>query len=122
MQVASLNSALLASTPADVWQAVFTRSAESLSLVLENLDDPELYKQCHRLRLVCKHFNSLFEQDPQLSEDICLRPDYPAACLPSLFDRMQRNSGNIVSLTAAEYRRMCFRGQCSMLCSSGKLC
>ena len=62
MQVASPNSALLASIPADVRQAIFTRSAESLNLVLKNLDYPELYKQYHRLRLVCKHFNSLFEQ------------------------------------------------------------
>ena len=60
----------------------------------------DFYEQHHKLRLVCKHFNSLFQQFPQLSEDVWLRRGYPATCLRSLLTRMRRNSGSIVSLTS----------------------
>jgi len=60
----------------------------------------KFYEQHHKLRLVCKHFNSLFQQFPQLSEDVWLRRGYPATCLRSLLDRMRRNSGSVVSLTS----------------------
>ena len=97
MQVASPNSALLASIPADVWLTILDPLAKISGL--EDFDvGCELYERHHQLRLVCKHFNSLFQQFPQLSESIWLCPGYPATCIPSLLGRIQRNSGSIVSL------------------------
>ncbi len=97
MQVASSNSVLLASIPADVWLTILDPLAKISSLQVFDVGC-ELYERHHKLRLVCKHFNSLFQQFPQLSESIWLRPGYPATCVPSLLDRIQRNSGSIVSL------------------------
>ncbi len=99
MEVMSPKNALLAAVPADVWVTIFTPSAEISGLELLDSVGSEFYKRYHKLRLVCKHFNSLFQQFPQLSEDIWLRRGYPATVLPSLLSRMQRNSGSIVSLT-----------------------
>ena len=97
MQVASPNSALLASIPADVWLTILDPLAKISGL--EDFDvGCKLYERHHQLRLVCKHFNSLFQQLPLLSESIWLCPGYPATCIPSLLDRIQRNSGSIVSL------------------------
>ena len=100
MEVVSPNNALLAAVPGDVWLTIVNASASADISSLELLDfiGSESYKRYHKLRLVCKHFNSLFQRFPQLSEDIWLRQGYPATVLPSLLSRMQRNSGSIASL------------------------
>ena len=83
-----------------MWLTIVTPWAEFSGWELFDSVGPEVYKRYHKLRLVCKHFNSLFQQFPQLSEDIWLRRGYPATVLPSLLSQMQRNSGSIVSLTS----------------------
>ncbi len=95
MEIVSSSNALIAAVPADVWLTIVTPSSGLLDFI-----GSESYKRYHKLRLVCKHFNSLFQRFPQLSEDIWLLQGYPATVLPSLLSWMQRNSGSIASLTS----------------------
>ena len=79
-------SSLLAAVPAPIWLDIFA----TVQTLTGELRTPAQYIQYHMLRLVCKHFNSLFAQHSELSRHILLRPNYPSSCLPSLLGHLHR--------------------------------
>ena len=116
----------------ELWGCIFSHLSIILYIINIFVEDEEEQDQAslYTMRLVCKKFNSVFEQHPLLYRDMLLGLQFTAGRLPSLIAWVQLHGRHVQNLAAschsspldAVFTGLYLQGACLQLTSLEHVC